>query len=156
MPVAVSTSRATGCTSSTATPPCGAVCAAPRASASGPRSGCPGTTHGDRDVRPTGLMGIRVVGSGNPARRPPMRSELETLGRHARPLHGVLGWWAVTSFGLLSVLVAALTAFWPTSVRAVGAAALGAWLLFTACGRPGGGPVLPAPDRGPPPPPAAP
>ncbi|WP_426513945.1 hypothetical protein ACPPVO_27000 [Dactylosporangium sp. McL0621] len=78
-----------------------------------------------------------------------MQPELETVGRHARPLLGVLGWWAVTSFGLLSVLVAALAALWPTSVRAAGAATLGAWLLFTACGRLGGGQVLRARYGGP-------
>ncbi|GLL03107.1 hypothetical protein [Dactylosporangium matsuzakiense] len=78
-----------------------------------------------------------------------MHGELETLGRHARPLHGILGWWAVTSFGLLSVLVAVIAVSWPTSVRAVGAAGLGAWLLFTACGRVGGGQVLRARYGGP-------
>nr|BFE57975.1 hypothetical protein GCM10020063_025010 [Dactylosporangium thailandense] len=78
-----------------------------------------------------------------------MPTELQTLGRHARPLHGVLGWWAVTSFGLLSVLVAALAACWPTYVRAVGTAALGAWLLFTAVGRAGGGQLLRARYGGP-------
>ncbi|WP_433605005.1 hypothetical protein ACQP2P_26185 [Dactylosporangium sp. CA-139114] len=78
-----------------------------------------------------------------------MPTELQTLGRHARPLHGVLGWWAVTSFGLLSVLVATLAALWPSPLRAVGAAVLGAWLLFTAFGRAGGGLLLRARYGGP-------
>ncbi|MFI5914469.1 hypothetical protein [Dactylosporangium sp. NPDC051541] len=78
-----------------------------------------------------------------------MHDELQALGRHARPLHGILGWWAVTSFGLLGVLVSAIAVSWPESVRAVGAVGLGAWLLSTACGRAGGGQVLRARYGGP-------
>src|SRR4051812_3087245 len=78
-----------------------------------------------------------------------MQHELEALGRHARPLHGVLGWWAVTSFGLLNVLVALIAVSWPASVRAVGGAGLGAWLLCLACGRLGGGALLRARYGGP-------
>jgi hypothetical protein len=78
-----------------------------------------------------------------------MNAGLQSVERHTRPLHGVLGWWAVMSFGLVSVLVAALAALWPAPVRLLGAAGVGTWLLFTACGRFGGGEVLRARYGGP-------
>jgi hypothetical protein len=81
--------------------------------------------------------------------RAELRVGLRATGRHARPLHGVLGWWAVTSFGLVSVLLAVLAALWPSSVRALGAAAVGSWLLFSALGRLGGTQVLRARYGGP-------
>src|SRR5690242_2568421 len=77
------------------------------------------------------------------------RAGWRAADQHVRPLHGVLGWWAVTSFGLVSVLLAALAALWPGPVRALGPAALGTWLLFTALGRFGGGQILRARYRGP-------
>ncbi|GAA3250209.1 hypothetical protein ACFO1B_39955 [Dactylosporangium siamense] len=67
---------------------------------------------------------------------------LRATGSQAGRLNGVLGWWAVTSFGLLSLLLAVLAVLWPSSVRALGAAAVGAWLLFVAFGRFGGGQLL--------------
>ncbi|GAB3843139.1 hypothetical protein ACFPIJ_00360 [Dactylosporangium cerinum] len=67
---------------------------------------------------------------------------LRATGSHAGRLNGVLGWWAVTSFGLLSLLLAVLATLWPSSVRAFGAAAVGTWLLFVAFGRFGGGQLL--------------
>ncbi|WP_327001017.1 hypothetical protein OHA72_38620 [Dactylosporangium sp. NBC_01737] len=70
------------------------------------------------------------------------RDGLRTAGRHAGPLHGALGWWAVTSFGMLSLLLAVLMVLWPSSVRAFGGALVGSWLLFVAFGRFGGGQVL--------------
>ncbi len=70
------------------------------------------------------------------------RDGLRLAGRHAGPLHGVLGWWAVTSFGLLSVLLAVLVVLWPSSVQTFGAAVVGSWLLFVALGRFGGGQLL--------------
>ncbi|MFF5229694.1 hypothetical protein [Dactylosporangium sp. NPDC000521] len=70
------------------------------------------------------------------------RDWLRTAGRQARPLNGVLGWWAVTSFGVLGLLLAALAALWPSPVRMLGAAAAGSWLLFVALGRFGGGQLL--------------
>ncbi|MGI5243578.1 hypothetical protein [Dactylosporangium sp. CA-139066] len=71
-----------------------------------------------------------------------VRDGLRAAGHHARPLHGVLGWWAVTSFGLVGVLLAAAALLWPGSVHALGPAAVGAWLLCGALGRAGGGQVL--------------
>ncbi|MEV4139388.1 hypothetical protein AB0J72_45410 [Dactylosporangium sp. NPDC049742] len=67
---------------------------------------------------------------------------LRAAGRQAGPLNGVLGWWAVTSFGLLSLLLAVFAMVWPSSVRTFGAAAVGSWLLFVALGRFGGGQLL--------------
>jgi hypothetical protein len=67
---------------------------------------------------------------------------LRTTGSQAGPLIGVLGWWAVMSFGLLSLLLAVLAIVWPSSVRTLGAAAVGAWLLVVALGRFGGGQLL--------------
>ncbi|MEV0131052.1 hypothetical protein AB0H83_21635 [Dactylosporangium sp. NPDC050688] len=74
---------------------------------------------------------------------------LRSAGRQAGPLNGVLGWWAVTSFGLLSLLLAVLAMLWPSSVRTFGAAAAGSWLLFVALGRFGGGQLLRARFGGP-------
>ncbi|MDG6106973.1 hypothetical protein Daura_28025 [Dactylosporangium aurantiacum] len=74
---------------------------------------------------------------------------LRTAGRQAGPLNGVLGWWAVTSFGVLSLLLAVLAGLWPSSVRMFGAAAAGSWLLFVALGRFGGGQLLRARYGGP-------
>jgi hypothetical protein len=67
---------------------------------------------------------------------------LRATGRQARPLSGVLGWWAVMSFGLLSLLLAGLLTLWPSSIRTFGAAVVGAWLLFIALSRFGGGQLL--------------
>jgi hypothetical protein len=76
------------------------------------------------------------------------RNALRTTGRHANALHGVLGWWAVTSFGLLSLLLAALAVFWPAPVEAFGAALVGSWLMLVALGRFGGAQLLRARYRG--------
>ncbi|GAA2332586.1 hypothetical protein [Dactylosporangium salmoneum] len=67
------------------------------------------------------------------------RTDTGDLLRHARPLHGILGWWASASFGLLGVLLAAL---WPMPMRALGPAVVGAWLLCTAFARLGGTQLL--------------
>lgn len=74
---------------------------------------------------------------------------LRSAGRQAGPLNGVLGWWAVTSFGLLSLLLAVLVTVWPSALRMFGAAAVGSWLLFVALGRFGGGQLLRARYGGP-------